>query len=651
MSTYTSISTSKIYKLAKLTATSIAPDLLCFTPLEATGLIIFAASSIVFSFIDFNHLTDPENNPSIYNTVNDREAGIEKWRRILMCLSGGAAFTGVLSVVLTTKGKLTAFFWGMINSLLYGLFAYAYGYAGDAQLNLFFFLPVQLWGIWSWGEQMLEGQNSEGSDSNELTENVSNTVQSRQLNLWQWLVCLVLAGGISVGFYYEIPEFAIAISGVYYFEGKEVPRTLDSVVNALSMIGQMLSIWRYNEQWYFWLSVDVLQIAMFTGVAGYGIVINVLVMWILFTLNALSGLYAWQMRYYYPETATSHAEDERKDAKYQQIIDVENDVVVDIHDAHCTTCRDPSAHGNGSEGFTSPLAPLRVSGNTQKPKRGLIIGKFWPFHRGHQYLVETAVATCQEVYVIACDRPYFLPSGQMAQEAIRETCPSVFTMVVRDVYDPVDSQLWAQLAVAWCGFVPDRVFTSEPYGEAFAKFLGAPCVHVLVDMARSQFPVSGTAVRADPRKHWAMLPPATRRFYCKRIVLVGAESTGKTTLAQQLAKHFGDVPCVLEYARELCEQQLALRNTASIHSKENQQVEEFSFTDEDFEHIALEQCRRENQAAMTSDRGLIACDTDAWATLRWFSRYQRKPPTARLLALQREHASRIAPDGVIYVLC
>ncbi len=65
----------KAWKLTLLTANSILPDLMCFTVLEAIGLIIFAASSIVFSFIDFNYLTDPENNPSIYNTVNDRLAG------------------------------------------------------------------------------------------------------------------------------------------------------------------------------------------------------------------------------------------------------------------------------------------------------------------------------------------------------------------------------------------------------------------------------------------------------------------------------------------------------------------------------------------------------------------------------------------------
>jgi hypothetical protein len=66
----------KIQALTVLSFNSIIPDLLCFSYLEAAGLVIFAAASIVFSFIDFNHLTDPTNNPSIYSTVNDRLYGI-----------------------------------------------------------------------------------------------------------------------------------------------------------------------------------------------------------------------------------------------------------------------------------------------------------------------------------------------------------------------------------------------------------------------------------------------------------------------------------------------------------------------------------------------------------------------------------------------
>jgi hypothetical protein len=61
-----------------------------------------------------------------------------------MCLSGATAFTGAMCVVLTTKGRLSCYFWGFINVITYGLFAFAYGYAGDAQLNIFFFLPLNV---------------------------------------------------------------------------------------------------------------------------------------------------------------------------------------------------------------------------------------------------------------------------------------------------------------------------------------------------------------------------------------------------------------------------------------------------------------------------------------------------------------------------
>jgi nicotinamide mononucleotide transporter len=110
-----------------LCAVSIYPDLKCFTYAELVGLFIFASASVVFSFISFDHLYDPVAYPSIYNVVNDRLYGIEPWRRNMKCVNGGAAFTGVMSVVLVTKGKISTYFWGVINSVLYGLFAWAYG--------------------------------------------------------------------------------------------------------------------------------------------------------------------------------------------------------------------------------------------------------------------------------------------------------------------------------------------------------------------------------------------------------------------------------------------------------------------------------------------------------------------------------------------
>jgi cytidyltransferase-like protein len=38
--------------------------------------------------------------------------------------------------------------------------------------------------------------------------------------------------------------------------------------------------------------------------------------------------------------------------------------------------------------------------------RGLCIGKFWPYHRGHHHLLQTAQDGCDHLYVIVCHRPF-----------------------------------------------------------------------------------------------------------------------------------------------------------------------------------------------------------------------------------------------------
>ena len=65
--------------------------------------------------------------------------------------------------------------------------------------------------------------------------------------------------------------------------------------------------------------------------------------------------------------------------------------------------------------------------------------------------------------------------------------------------------------------------------------------HHSVDARRTTFPISGTALRAELGAHFAWLVPAARAELARRIVLVGAESTGKTTMAEELAAELGSV--------------------------------------------------------------------------------------------------------------
>ena len=84
---------------------------------------------------------------------------------------------------------------------------------------------------------------------------------------------------------------------------------------------------------------------------------------------------------------------------------------------------------------------------------------------------------------------------------------------------------------------------------------------------------------------------------CRKVVLYGPESTGKSTLAQQLASYYSTV-CVPEFSRIYAEQQL-------LHNK--------TLTEADVLPIALGQMRLENELAPQANKVLI-CDTDLLET-------------------------------------
>lgn len=269
---------------------------------------------------------------------------------------------------------------------------------------------------------------------------------------------------------------------------------------------------------------------------------------------------------------------------------------------------------------------------------GLVIGKFYPPHRGHHYLIDAALAATDEVHVIVCDRHGEDPPASLRAAWIREIHPTANVMIIEDIYDPNDSELWAGLVRGWLGFIPDKVFTSEDYGGPFCHYLGSH--HVQVDKARRAVPMSGTRVRANPLACWEYLEPPVRGHYALRVVLQGAESTGKSTLGHMLAKAL-NTTLVPEFGRDYSERKIR-EGTGSI------------WHTEDFTTIALTQSAMEEEAARTCNRILI-CDTDAFATAIWHVRYMgcrsseveahvasRKPPT---LCILTDIATPFEDDG------
>lgn len=194
-----------------------------------------------------------------------------------MTFSGVASFTGAVCVVLVSMGKLSNYFWGILNVIFYGTFAFAYEYIGDAQLNLFFYLPLQFIGIYQWFKNT----------------NDDDTIYVRPMKWYHYLFAGLILGACIPFFWWEIPAFSKLISGYYFYEDNELAFWFDVMTNSLSVTAQYLLNNRHREQWILWFIINCLQIAMFAGIGGFGIEVNAIAMWGFFLCNTFYGFYQW----------------------------------------------------------------------------------------------------------------------------------------------------------------------------------------------------------------------------------------------------------------------------------------------------------------------------------------------------------------------
>jgi NadR type nicotinamide-nucleotide adenylyltransferase len=244
---------------------------------------------------------------------------------------------------------------------------------------------------------------------------------------------------------------------------------------------------------------------------------------------------------------------------------------------------------------------------------GFVVGKFYPPHRGHKHLIDTARRQVDRLVVLLPHHASQKIPGELRKAWLEEIHPDCEIHLVPDEL-PDDSAAWAKFTLAHLGRAPDVVFSSEDYGPVYARFMG--CRHVMVDRERRSVPISGTRVRSSPLDHLDLLEPCVRGYFVRRVVLIGAESTGKTTLAAALAGRFA-THWVAEYGREYWERKVAgLSMDGPLPP----------FESGEFDLIAREQQARENAAARVANRVLF-CDTNAFATGTWHERYMgRRSP-------------------------
>ncbi|QJU25943.1 AAA family ATPase [Escherichia coli] len=262
---------------------------------------------------------------------------------------------------------------------------------------------------------------------------------------------------------------------------------------------------------------------------------------------------------------------------------------------------------------------------------GLVVGKFAPLHCGHERLINTALAQCEELFIISYsvpEMPDCEPEKRLMWLQVRFPRATVLVLTTELIarynlpaipHNDADADIHRHYVATLCLHVlrcrPHAVFTAEDYGDGFAKVLAQrfaqPVEHVRLQRPLGDKSPSGTLIRSDVHRYRYMLAHDVYRSFVRRICLLGGESTGKSTLSKALADVL-DTAYVAEFGRDYWEEKNGV------------------LTADDLLHIAREQVSREQQAE--ANRYLI-CDTSPLTTLFYtLDQYGHAPQELHQLA-------------------
>lgn len=175
-----------------------------------------------------------------------------------------AGISGVISVVLCAKGKISFYFIGFVQTITYLFLAWQNRFYGEVLENIFY-LVTMIWGIFVWKK------------NSTVDDNGSAHVEALKFTPVMWVLSIFGTAACTLGMGYWLNSIGSAQAYT------------DAATNVLAIFAQILMVKRYKEQWLWWFIIDILCLKMWFVAGNWSMV----AMYVAWTINCIYGWYNW----------------------------------------------------------------------------------------------------------------------------------------------------------------------------------------------------------------------------------------------------------------------------------------------------------------------------------------------------------------------